>query len=115
MHLTRTIVSEISPELVLIHPQLRSSMESHLPELEADKEFPEFARDVDLRSRLLVAAADSDAQPVTASVERDRRHGERVGRTLLVTLIVEPLSEWDGRRCQLAQVERIECPDSCQC
>jgi hypothetical protein len=102
MNPIQPIPSEISPELVLVDPELRSRAQLRLPEPGAFWEF---------RSRpppsIALARRDASEGPARVSVDRDRRHDGRLGKALLLSVIVASLtanalviaSRWHSADC----------------
>jgi hypothetical protein len=82
---TQPILSAISPELVLVDPELRSRAQRSLPEPAASWEVPSRPP----RTKLVVA---SNELPATASAEGASRRGRRLGMALLLSVTAASLT-----------------------
>jgi hypothetical protein len=84
MHWIQSHQSEISPELVLVDPELRARLLSQL----TLSDVPDVLR---VRPRLVVAQLDVDEERMPSSDTRAPGHGER-RRSMVVTLIAASLT-----------------------
>jgi hypothetical protein len=95
MHSIQPHLNEVSPELVLVDPELRARL---LPQL-TSFDVPDVLRE---RSPIVIAQPVVSLETVAPLETRERRHSER-GRSLLVTLIAASVtinalfvySKWD--------------------
>jgi hypothetical protein len=88
MSSTQTLLSEISPELVLVDPELRSRARLQLREVGDLSEKPkpgELAQSVDVGPREAV-------RPIARDRVRRRRRGARLAKTLLLSIIAASLT-----------------------
>jgi hypothetical protein len=84
MHWIQSHPSEISPELVLVDPELRARLLSQV----TSSDVPDVLR---VRPRVVVAQSEVGSESVAPSDTRERGHRER-GRSMVVTLIAASLT-----------------------